>query len=45
MRVGYARVSRQDQKLEPQRDALLAEMEDDGDLAARVRNWLALFGR
>ena len=25
MRVGYARVSRQDQKLEPQRDALLAD--------------------
>jgi DNA invertase Pin-like site-specific DNA recombinase len=25
MRVGYARVSRKDQKLEPQRDALLAD--------------------
>ena len=25
MRVGYARVSRQDQRLEPQRDALLAD--------------------
>jgi DNA invertase Pin-like site-specific DNA recombinase len=25
VRVGYARVSRQDQRLEPQRDALLAD--------------------
>lgn len=25
MRVGYARVSRKDQRLEPQRDALLAD--------------------
>ncbi len=25
MRVGYARVSRKDQKLEPQRDALVAD--------------------